>query len=434
MTEGTAPLTVQFTDTSTGEVTGWLWDFGDGTTSTEQNPSHTYNAAGTYTATLTVSGPGGTSEPSTTTINVLAGAPTASFTTDVTEGTAPLTVQFTDTSTGEVTGWLWDFGDGTTSTEQNPVHTYEAAGTYTATLTVSGSGGTSEPSTTTITVTDAGGGEEPNPLEDVPVVPEFDDQQVIDALRQVYDAGQSVGNRAGVLSVVGDTTVLTPGYGNIFADPTQYVLEPDNTDLQAIIDFYNATDLNGQTSFNRIGLARNPNWTAASLLDPTQADPGQCQPGESPLACELRVNQPAVLLVSIGYNDVIVGTDLEQFRQSIRDLLQTALDANVIPVISTIPPRTDGLVTAEQTQAYNEVIVEVAEELEVPVFNLWRSFNELPESGLGFDLVSPSVAPTGPGDLSASATSTYGLNAANVNLLRLLDVIREAIFPEVTLP
>ncbi|MDX1994989.1 MAG: PKD domain-containing protein [bacterium] len=152
VTEGTAPLTVQFTDTSTGEITGWLWDFGDGTTSTEQNPSHTYNAAGTYTATLTVSGPGGTSEPSTTTITVLAGVPISSFTTDVTEGTAPLTVQFTDTSTGEVTGWLWDFGDGTTSTEQNPSHIYEAAGTYTATLTVSGPGGTSEPNTTSITV------------------------------------------------------------------------------------------------------------------------------------------------------------------------------------------------------------------------------------------------------------------------------------------
>jgi PKD repeat protein len=60
----------------------------------------------------------------------------ADFTADVTSGFAPLTVRFTDTSTGEPTSWFWDFGDGATSTEQNPIHTYTAPGTYTVSLTV----------------------------------------------------------------------------------------------------------------------------------------------------------------------------------------------------------------------------------------------------------------------------------------------------------
>jgi PKD repeat protein len=80
--------------------------------------------------------------------------PTASFTASPTSGTAPLPVQFTDTSTGSPTAWAWDFGDGATSTAQNPQHTYVAAGTYTASLTASNAAG-SNAATTTITVTAA---------------------------------------------------------------------------------------------------------------------------------------------------------------------------------------------------------------------------------------------------------------------------------------
>ncbi|WP_460006997.1 PKD domain-containing protein [Methanogenium cariaci] len=66
----------------------------------------------------------------------------ANFTANITTGTAPLTVQFTDTSTGTPTSWSWNFGDGATSTDQNPTHTYQNAGTYDVTLTVSNAEGT----------------------------------------------------------------------------------------------------------------------------------------------------------------------------------------------------------------------------------------------------------------------------------------------------
>src|SRR5690606_29164768 len=64
-------------------------------------------------------------------------APSASFTAAPTSGLAPLAVQFTDTSTGDITAWSWNFGDGRTSTLRNPQHTYASPGTYTVTLTVS---------------------------------------------------------------------------------------------------------------------------------------------------------------------------------------------------------------------------------------------------------------------------------------------------------
>jgi PKD repeat protein len=80
-------------------------------------------------------------------------APTASFTTSVSGGQAPLAVQFTDTSTGSPTSWAWDLGDGTTATGQNLVHTFTTPGTYTVTLTATNAAGTSTPATATITVT-----------------------------------------------------------------------------------------------------------------------------------------------------------------------------------------------------------------------------------------------------------------------------------------
>jgi len=133
-TAGLAPLTVQFTDTSTGSPTSWLWDFGDGNTSTAQNPQHTYTAPGLYTVTLTATNEYG-SDTETKTDYITVYAPvTAQFMADVTYGALPLTVQFTDASSGSPTSWTWDFGDGNTSTDQNPEHTYTSTGTYTVKL------------------------------------------------------------------------------------------------------------------------------------------------------------------------------------------------------------------------------------------------------------------------------------------------------------
>jgi PKD repeat protein len=156
---GQVPLTVNFQGTSPLTVTAWNWDFGDGTTSTEQNPSHTYFSAGTYTVNLTITHASGTNYiVQTVTVPAPAGSPVPDFTANVTEGTAPLKVQFTDLSTGSPTSWSWDFGDGTGSTDQNPVHTYTTAGTYTVNLTAINDGGSnSEIKTDYISVSGSSG-------------------------------------------------------------------------------------------------------------------------------------------------------------------------------------------------------------------------------------------------------------------------------------
>jgi PKD repeat protein len=145
-TSGAAPLMVQFTDESTGNVTKWAWDFNnDGhIDSTLQNPTYTYQNAGTYSVNLTVTGPGGSdSDVKDEFISVSPSQPVANFMANPTSGAAPLMVQFTDKSTGNVTRWAWDFNnDGhIDSTLQNPTYTYQNPGKYSVNLTVTGPGG-----------------------------------------------------------------------------------------------------------------------------------------------------------------------------------------------------------------------------------------------------------------------------------------------------
>ncbi len=131
---GNAPLTVTFTDKSTGSPASWLWNFGDGATSIEKSPTHIFYRDSTFTVSLTVSNAAGSSVSSSL-INVSsASAVVVDFNSNVFSGKAPLTVQFNDLSTGNPTTWNWDFGDGTNSTTKNPTHTYLATGTYTVTL------------------------------------------------------------------------------------------------------------------------------------------------------------------------------------------------------------------------------------------------------------------------------------------------------------
>ncbi len=140
-----APLSVKFNDLSEN-AKGWNWNFGDGNTSTDQNPEHTYSEAGDFTVDLTVSNENGT-DSKTQKITVYGGPieekilPVADFNAVPMSDDAPLSVKFNDLSEN-AKGWNWNFGDGNTSTDQNPEHTYYEAGDFTVDLTVSNENGT----------------------------------------------------------------------------------------------------------------------------------------------------------------------------------------------------------------------------------------------------------------------------------------------------
>lgn len=117
--------TVTFTDISSGPPTSWLWEFGDGNTSTIQNPENYYETGGDYSVTLTISnGRKNSSVTKTITIDPNIGAPIAGFRFQSAAPSFGEIVQFTDESidagNGPAVAWIWDFGNGVTSTEQNP--------------------------------------------------------------------------------------------------------------------------------------------------------------------------------------------------------------------------------------------------------------------------------------------------------------------------
>lgn len=136
-TQGPPPLVVAFSDASSGQTGGWHWDFGDGNRSLEQNPVHTYAAPGSYSVTLTVHNPWQRSGIRKGDLISVGSAPVPGFSLNLTSGPAPLMVQFTDETAGLPTSWEWEFGDGESSAEKDPIHRYDHAGMYDIHLTVS---------------------------------------------------------------------------------------------------------------------------------------------------------------------------------------------------------------------------------------------------------------------------------------------------------
>jgi len=161
---GSGSLTVQFTDTTSDNPTYWYWSFGDGTTSNLQNPSHTFSSVcnpqmgnGIYSVELSTRDNNYNicKDKTAPFVFPVSPQPVSSFNANQTSGPAPLSIQFTDTSSNNPTGWSWNFGDGTTSNLQNPSHRYTISGVYSVTMLASfpdfcslGS----PPATTTITV------------------------------------------------------------------------------------------------------------------------------------------------------------------------------------------------------------------------------------------------------------------------------------------
>ena len=127
---GTEGITISFdgsnSSDSDGTIVSYLWDFGDGQTSTDQNPTHIYVQNGTYPVALTVTDDDSVTDTGITSAVIADAKPLASFIALPTSGTRPLTVNFTDTSISYdgVVSWVWNFGDGQTSSDQNPNHTY----------------------------------------------------------------------------------------------------------------------------------------------------------------------------------------------------------------------------------------------------------------------------------------------------------------------
>ncbi len=239
--------------------------------------------------------------------------------------------------------------------------------------------------------------------------------------REIFLAGQAMGNRADVFSKIGDSISYSPYFlypiGNGGLQLHGY------TALQPVVNYFSQTGARTHFSFANASVATGGGWTSANLLNPGNAMPGVCGPGETPLACEYRVVRPALALIMIGTNDAAYfGTAV--YQTNLQTIVQISIDMGVIPVLSTLPDNLANPTAGARVLAYNGIIRSTAYAYGVPLWDYWAVMQDLPNKGLSGDGIHPSVnTGTLEAGIFSAAELRYGYNMRNLTALMVLDAI-----------
>lgn len=237
--------------------------------------------------------------------------------------------------------------------------------------------------------------------------------------RDIYLTGKALGNRANVFSKVGDSITVAPDFLNPIGEGRS-VLHGYGY-LASAIQNFSAVTARTANSFSNVSFAATNGWSAWTVLDLNYIDRTWCVNGETPLACEYRVVKPAIALIMVGTNDAVNSTP-EAFRANLSTIVSYSIQRGVIPVISTIPDRFLNDIPGERVFTFNDVIREVAQTYQVPLWDYWASLQGLPGKGIG-DTVHPSSPPNGnAADFSAESLQ-YGYTVRNLGALHILDIL-----------
>lgn len=283
----------------------------------------------------------------------------------------------------------------------------------------------------------------PSIVRTTPVVPRIDAAMKA-RLREVLADGQAKGNRRDVFSKIGDSITAIPdflvpiGCGKVtwgrWESLRPVVVRWSSTPVPRGWELERCAVSN---SFTRVGSAAFPGWRTADLLTAHTPHPKDCPPPDDvAVRCELREVRPSVALVEIGTNDMVTGDGqtvdpdgLERFREQLPKVLQAVLDAGVIPVVSTLPPRRNPEDTEAMPPRWNAEIIRIAERMHVPVWNYWLALQSASQTGMSYDWVHPSPAPTGAGDLRDEAMN-WGFNVRNLTALQVLEKVGRVVLDD----
>ncbi len=199
---------------------------------------------------------------------------------------------------------------------------------------------------------------------DAPIMPEISDR-----VAEIYAEGQRQGRDPASFSVIGDCQSIP----YVFIGPYgRGALEPDASDgyLWDAIDYFN-------TSIRRWSVTARGGFTAASILNALQADPEQCKPGETPLTCEFRLNNPAYVFITL--ETWLDPETIDRYEVYLRQILNTVIDNGTVPILLT---KADASELRGERHVINPVIVNLAYEYQVPVINFWRAAQYLDNYGI----------------------------------------------------
>ena len=254
-------------------------------------------------------------------------------------------------------------------------------------------------------------------LYDAPILPKLSD-----AMIDVFRRGQELGNNPSAVVKVGDSNSANSRYLKPIASG-QYALGPYDY-LQDTVDHFGP-------SFGSINIAARVGLNAVSVFDPTWSHGSLCEPGETPLHCEYRLNKPVIAVVLFGQNDARVLT-AEQFEEQMRRIIVESMDMGVIPLLVTFSSNDSGgnLAVYQQALEFNQALLDLAEEYEVPLLNYWSAARILPDRGITID----NAHLTGGADTISlgERESRDGVALLNLTVLAALDSIRHSLSAEVS--
>ncbi len=243
------------------------------------------------------------------------------------------------------------------------------------------------------------------PISSIVVMPDGVRQHI----REIYACGLTQGINPHAFSKVGDCNSESPHYLTRF-DGGRYNLGPYGY-LQSVIAQFAG-------SYGREGAAVHRGFHAWSMFDPMWADKHQCQPGETVIACEFRLNRPSVILIRLGSNDT---GSADYYEKSIRRLVEYAISRGVIPVIGTKADRLDG-----PDNTLNNILRRIAAEYRVPLWDFDAVAGTLPGRGLEADGVHMTTFFAH--DYTQPIALQRGHGVQNLTALMMLDAVwREAM-------
>lgn len=247
----------------------------------------------------------------------------------------------------------------------------------------------------------------PDEWKQLPIVP-----VVSEAMKEVYQRGLAMGRNPNVFSKVGDCQTNTGFYLVDFDHEDWYSLGDEYSYLQETIDYY-------EGSFSRTSLAMRDGYNVAAILTPLRADPEKCESDETPIACEFRLNNPSIAIISLETN--FNGRPADDYGKYMRQIIEYSLEQGVVPILAT---KGDNL---EGDHSINAEIAEIAIEYDVPLWNFWAALQPLPNEGHSTELNDGFHLSFSRNFFDIEKNMLSGWPWRNLTALQALDAVRKAL-------
>ncbi|MGB8214773.1 MAG: hypothetical protein WCE68_14545 [Anaerolineales bacterium] len=243
----------------------------------------------------------------------------------------------------------------------------------------------------------------PEQWQEWPVVP-----TVSPEMKTLFQQGLQAGNNPAAFAKIGDGEISTAWFLTQYdLGPAHYQLGP-YTGLESVISHFSG-------SFGRVGPSAGRGYNTAIILGPIPAGTPGCNPGESHLDCELRTVHPSFAIISMGTNQV---WQPEVFEPGLRQIIERLLKADVVPILSTKADNKEG------NYIINMIIVRLAYQYHLPLWNFWRAVQALPEHGLQPDHEHLTYADS---DFGNAAAFQSAWPWRNLTALQVLDSVYRGV-------